>query len=257
MDIRKTAAPPQGLGAFASRDFRRYQMARMAVIIGAEAQTVAVAWQVYSITHRALDLGYTGLALFLPGLFFLLPAGHVADRYDRRQIILLCYSLQIICTGALLAIAVLGLHNVRLIYAVLFLIGTGRVVFRPGKLALIPHLVPEGHFVNAVTWGARDLPVRQHRRPGAGRIVVYLPVARLTEACLQGAGIVYIVTLAALVTFLVLVGSLSVRLGRMEHRDAIVEGGARRVPVCAAGRRFCSARFRSICSWCCSAGRRR
>jgi len=113
-------SPVRGLAAFASRDFRLYQMARMAVIIGAEAQTVAVAWQVYSITHRALDLGYTGLALFLPGLFFLLPAGHAADRYDRRQIILLCYALQILCTGALLAIAVTGMRNVHLIYAVLF-----------------------------------------------------------------------------------------------------------------------------------------
>jgi hypothetical protein len=56
--------------AFAFRDFRRYQMARVMAILGAEAQSVAVAWQVYSITHRALDLGYTGLALFLPGCFF-------------------------------------------------------------------------------------------------------------------------------------------------------------------------------------------
>ena len=60
--------PRRGLEAFASRDFRRYQLARVAVVLGAEAQSVAVAWQVYSITHRAIDLGYTGLALFLPGL---------------------------------------------------------------------------------------------------------------------------------------------------------------------------------------------
>ncbi len=58
--------------AFRSRDFRLYQAARVAVVTGAEAQAVAVAWQVYQITHSALDLGYTGLALFLPGLFFLL-----------------------------------------------------------------------------------------------------------------------------------------------------------------------------------------
>src|ERR1700729_3320210 len=116
----------RGMEAFASRDFTRYQFARAAVSLGAEAQSVAVAWQVYSITHRALDLGYTGLALFLPGLFFLIPSGHVADRYDRRKIILLCYSLQIICTSALLTIAVMGIRNVHLVYAVLFLIGTGR-----------------------------------------------------------------------------------------------------------------------------------
>src|SRR6516165_12287190 len=97
-------APRRGLEAFASRDFRRYQLARVMAILGAEAQAVAVAWQVYSITHRALDLGYTGLALFLPGLLFLLPAGHVADRFDRTRVILCCYGLQILCTGALLVL---------------------------------------------------------------------------------------------------------------------------------------------------------
>src|SRR5215471_2199486 len=90
--------------AFQSRDFRLYQAARLMVIIGAEAQSVAVAWQVYALTHSALDLGYTGLALFLPGLIFMLAAGHVADRYDRRGIILACYGLQAICTIVLLAL---------------------------------------------------------------------------------------------------------------------------------------------------------
>src|SRR5215831_20880887 len=108
--------PRRGLESFASRDFRRYQLARVAVILGAEAQAVAVAWQVYSITHRPLDLGYTGLALFLPGLFFLLPAGHVADRFDRRHVILCCYSLQVVCTIALLALAVLGTQHIFYIY---------------------------------------------------------------------------------------------------------------------------------------------
>jgi MFS family permease len=209
------ASPARGLAAFASRDFRRYQMARVAVIAGAEAQTVAVAWQVYSITHRALDLGYTGLALFLPGLFFLLPAGHVADRFDRRRIILLCYSLQIVCTSALLAIAVMGWHDVRLIYGVLLLIGTGRSFSGPASSALIPHLVPEGHFVNAVTWGAAIFQLANIGGPALGGILFTLPL----KGVLAGAGVVYIATLCSLVTFLVLIGSLSVRLGRMEHRD--------------------------------------
>src|SRR3954453_13851052 len=126
MDSPSTRPPRRGMEAFASHDFTRYQLARVAVILGAEAQGVAVAWQVSSITHRAIDLGYTGLALFLPGLFFLLPAGHVADRFDRRHVILVCYSLQMICTAALLAITVAGSHRIFPIYAVLFLVGTGR-----------------------------------------------------------------------------------------------------------------------------------
>src|SRR3974377_1124618 len=148
MDSPSTRPPRRGMEAFASRDFRRYQLARLAVILGAEAQALAVAWQVYSITHRAIDLGYTGLALFLPGLFFLLPAGHVADRFDRRRIILVCYSLQVLCTSSLLMLTRLDMRGFISIYAVLFLIGTGRAFSGPASSALIPHLVPEKHFVN-------------------------------------------------------------------------------------------------------------
>ena len=147
---KKTA---RGMEAFASRDFRLYQLARVSVILGAEAQSVAVAWQVYSITHRALDLGYTGLALFLPGLLFILPAGHVADRFDRRHVILVCYAIQVLCTTALLILTTSGLHRVGPIYLVLFFIGTARAFSGPASSALVPHLVPEEHFVNAVTWG--------------------------------------------------------------------------------------------------------
>ena len=216
MDGDSAKSGASGLAAFASRDFRRYQIARMAVIIGAEAQTVAVAWQVYSITHRALDLGYTGLALFLPNLLFLLPAGHVADRYDRRRIILLCYALQVLCTSALLATALLGSHNVLLIYTILFFIGTGRSFSAPASSALIPHLVPEGHFVNAVTWGAAIFQLANIAGPAIGGLLFTLPL----HAAIAGAGIVYIATLVSLVIFLGLIASLSVRLGRMEHRAA-------------------------------------
>src|SRR5579863_6075231 len=97
----EAGAPTGAVSAFLSRDFRLYQTARLLVILGAEAQSIAVAWQVYQITHSALDLGLTGLALFAPGLFFMLAAGHVADRYDRRWIILICYSVQALCTIAL------------------------------------------------------------------------------------------------------------------------------------------------------------
>ena len=182
---------------------------------------MAVAWQVYSITHRALDLGYTGLALFLPGLFFLLPAGHVADRFDRRQIILLCYSLQILCTGILLVLTRGGIHHVLPIYAVLFFIGTGRAFSGPASSALIPHLVPEKHFVNAVTWGGAIFQFANTLGPALGGLLFTLPLTRFVpDTRLEGAGIVYVFTLATLGWFLILVGSLRVRPGRMEYRSA-------------------------------------
>ncbi len=206
--------------AFASRDFRRYQMARGMAVLGAEAQSVAVAWQVYSITHRALDLGFTGLALFLPGLVFLLPAGHVADRFDRRQIILVCYGLQSLATAALLLLTRSASHTVYSIYAVLLVMGTGRAFSGPASSALIPHLVPEKHFVNAVTWGSAIFQFANVTGPALGGVLFTLPlVSWAPRAGLEGAGIVYLFTLSTLAWFLLLVGSLHVRPGRMEHRD--------------------------------------
>jgi len=213
--------PRRGLESFASRDFRRYQLARVMAILGSEAQSVAVAWQVYSITHRPLDLGYTGLALFLPGLLFLLPAGHVADRFDRRQVILICYSLQMLCSAGLLAITLHGAHRILPIYAVLFLIGTGRAFSGPASSALIPHLVPEQHFVNAVTWGGAIFQFANTTGPALGGILFTLPLVHfLPGVALEGAGIVYCFTLLALLWFIVLVSTLHARPGRMEHRAA-------------------------------------
>lgn len=213
-------APRRGLEAFASRDFRRYQLARVAVILGAEAQSVAVAWQVYSITHRAIDLGYTGLALFLPGLVFLLPAGHVADRFDRRRVIMACYALQCICTTALVVLARNNTQNILAIYSVLFFVGTGRAFSGPASSALIPHLVPETHFVNAVTWGGAIFQLANITGPALGGLLFTFPLTHfMPDSRLGGAGIVYVFALGTLGWFLVLVSTLRVRPGRMEHRD--------------------------------------
>jgi MFS family permease len=217
-----------GAAAFAYRDFRLYQMARALVIMGAEAQAVAVAWQVYLITHRAIDLGYTGLALFLPGLIFMLPAGHAADRFDRRAVILVCYSLQLVCTLTLFLFAFRGIHHILPIYAVLFFIGTGRAFSGPASSALVPHLVPKEHFVNAVTWGATIFQLANIAGPALGGILFTLPLAQWGLPHLAGAPVVFLCTLVTLLGFLALIGMLAVRPGRMEHRattfDILLEG---------------------------------
>ncbi len=208
--------------AFKSRDFRLYQVARLMVIVGAEAQAVAVAWQVYAITHSALDLGYTGLALFLPGLFLMLAAGHTADRYDRRKIILACYGLQMVCTVGLLWLSLSGetaLRGGRVwpIYAVLLGIGMGRAFSGPASSAMLPSLVPEEHFVNAVTWSATVYRTANMTGPAVGGILFTLPLAgALTR--FNGAGIVYAFTLAMLLGFIILVAMIRTPMLRAEKK---------------------------------------
>jgi MFS family permease len=207
--------------AFKSRDFRLYQSARLMVILGAEAQSVAVAWQVYALTHSALDLGYTGLALFLPGVFVMLAAGHAADRYDRRKIILLCYTLQAICTAALLwlSMSATALKGGRIwpIYAVLVGIGLGRAFSGPAASAMLPSLVPKEHFVNAVTWGATVYQIANMSGPAVGGILFTLPMAGVA-ARWNGAPVVYGFTLLMLLGFIVLVSMIRAKMVRTGNK---------------------------------------
>src|ERR1700758_2097560 len=85
-------------------DFTLYQIARFFIVAALEMQSVAVGWQVYEITHRALDLGLVGLAQFLPGILLFLVSGHASDRFDRRKVLSACYAGYALCSGLLLFI---------------------------------------------------------------------------------------------------------------------------------------------------------
>jgi MFS family permease len=212
--LRKPRRPLDSEGkegaAFSSRNFRRYQVARLLVILGAEAQSVAVAWQIYQLTHSALMLGYTGLALFLPGIFFVLPAGHAADRYDRKTIIIICYVIQAVCTGILLYLSLYGVSNVLWIYAILFFIGGGRAFSGPASSAIQPQLVPKNAFVNAMTWGSAIFQIANISGPAVGGLLFTI-VFTGAMAKWTGAPIVYAMTLITMVAFVLLVSTLRPR----------------------------------------------
>src|ERR1700758_1734460 len=143
-----------GLSAFRHLDFLLYQIERMFVVAGLEMRSVAVGWQVYEITRRPLDLGYVGLAQFLPNIFLFLVAGHAADRFNRKKLLLICNVGFAVCSALLIGITRIGPHSVRPIYAVLVLLGIMRAFNSPAGRALLPSLVPIGVFPNAVAWNS-------------------------------------------------------------------------------------------------------
>src|SRR6202140_2050164 len=88
--------------AFTYPSFGFYQLARFCIVLATEMQSVAVGWQVYEITKRPLDLGLVGLAQFLPGVLLFLVSGHVADRFNRRTVLLATYGGFALCSCLLL-----------------------------------------------------------------------------------------------------------------------------------------------------------
>ncbi len=160
-----------GRVAFTHPDFVSYTLARFFIVLSLEMLSVAVGWQVYEITHRPLDLGYVGLAQFLPGFALFLFAGHAADLFDRRRLLMWCYAGFALCSALLLLISWRAPQSVHLIYAVLVLLGAVRSFNFPASRAILPQLVPEEHFANAVAWNSSIFQIATIAGPALGGIV--------------------------------------------------------------------------------------
>src|ERR1700682_68507 len=163
-----------GRVAFTHPNFVSYTLARFFIVVALEMQSVAVGWQVYEITKRPLDLGYVGLAQFLPGFALFLFAGHPADLYDRRKLLMWCYAGFALCSALLLAINWRAPRSVHAIYVVLVLLGIFRCFNWPAGRALLPQLVPAEHFSNAVAWSASSFQIATIAGPAIGGIAYAL-----------------------------------------------------------------------------------
>jgi MFS family permease len=166
-----TDLPASGRAAFTSPDFVLYQVARFFIVLALEMQSVAVGWQVYEITRRPLDLGYVGLAQFLPGVLLFLLSGHAADRFNRRRLLMACYVGFAMCSAGLLAISHWQTGSVYPIYAVLVMLGVVRSFNGPVSRALLPQLVRMEHFQNAVAWNSGIFQAATIMGPAVGGLI--------------------------------------------------------------------------------------
>jgi MFS family permease len=175
------------LAAFTYRDFRFFQAGRFLLTIGIQMQSVAVGWHIYDITRRPLDLGYAGLAQFLPLVGLSLLAGHTADRFDRRRILLVCHAIIALSAAALATMAMLGTRDLVPMYAVLFMFGAVRAFIGPAAQSLLPHIVPEEVLPRAVAWSSTIWQLAAICGPALGGIVYAAkgPVAVYSSTCIM------------------------------------------------------------------------
>ncbi len=155
----------------ANRRYAFYLASRVSLIIATQMLSVAVGWQVYDITGRALALGFSGLALFLPGFLLALPGGHVADRYDRRKIILVCHVGVATCAAILASIAYRGTRTLLPIYLVLGLLGTIRAFSGAAGQAFMPSLVERRQLERAVAVGSSTWQLAMIAGPSIGGVL--------------------------------------------------------------------------------------
>jgi len=197
----QTETTSDARAAFRYPAFLKFQAARFFIVVATEMQAVAVGWQVYEITKRPLDLGLVGLAQFLPGIVLFLVSGHVADRFNRRNLLILCDVGFAICFALLLVITLRGAVSIAAVFAVLVLLGVVRSFNGPVSRAMLPHLVPPEHFAGSVAWASSIFQAATILGPILGGVIYAFargPVAVYVCAVLAaGAAIVLTLQLPA------------------------------------------------------------
>jgi MFS family permease len=193
---------PGAAGGFAvlkNRDFTLYMAARFCSSIAAQMVIMAVGWQVYHLTGHVLDLGLIGLSQFLPFLALSLFAGHAADQFDRRLIVLSCLCAYGICALLLLGFALSRLTSTLPIFAVLAVLGIARAFQMPAQQSFVPTLVPADALRNALAFNSSANQVATIAGPSVGGILYALssPAFGAVGGAVSVYGVAAILLLAA------------------------------------------------------------
>lgn len=194
------AAPSPGITPFAAlkyRDFATFAAARLCTTLSWQILGAAVGWQVWQLTHNPLSLAFVGLVQFLPFILLVLPAGQVADRTDRRLVLIAAYSVEALCGGMLLWFTLSAVSAVWPVFVAMTLFGAGRAFWMPTGQAITPNLVPPEAFPSAVAVNATLFQTGVIAGPAlGGLLLVWGPqAAYLTCVCLLTFAVILMTTM--------------------------------------------------------------
>ena len=199
--------------AFESLGFRFYLIGNFLSTIGTQMLSVAVGWEIYRRTGSAFALGMIGLTGALPVVVLAIPAGHLADRFSRRSILMVS---QLIAAGASVGLAWVSytVADVRWIFVLLLLLATARTFGWAARGAFMVNLVPQAHFNNAVTWNSSTFETASVTGPAiAGLLLVHHPY-----------WIIYAIDAASSVAFFLMLMPTPAARGHIGTRPAGFEG---------------------------------
>ena len=157
--------------ALRHRDFALYVSANFLTTIALQIQATALAFQIYAITDDMFQLGLVGLAEFLPAALLALPAGHLADRIDRRLLILIGVTAELFAALTLVFLASTDRISEVAILALALCFGIARAIATPAARALMPNLVAKEHLPSAVAWSSTSWQVATIAGPGLGGLL--------------------------------------------------------------------------------------
>jgi len=162
--------------ALSHPDFARYAYGRFAATLAWQMIDVVLGYQMWKLTRDEAYLGYIGLAQFLPFVVLLLPGGQIADRFDRRLIIALAYSLELLAAVALLVFTLSGRTEAYLLFFIAALLGVARSFWAPAGQAMVPNLVPKDLLSGAISFNTLIFTIATITGPALAGLTIILGI---------------------------------------------------------------------------------
>lgn len=160
--------------ALAHRNFRLYWTGQFSSVLAQYMEIVAQGWLVLQLTNSPLMLGLTGLAHAIPTIVLTLLGGVIADRTDRRRIMLVA---QAAAAGLFFTLATLITTERVLVWHIMvlaFVSGCLKAFDRPSRYAILTQMVPRGEIANAVALGSAVWQLNRLVGPSVAGMLIYL-----------------------------------------------------------------------------------
>ena len=180
------------------RDYRLLLIGRFITSFASEMLSFAIGWELWLRTHSAFALGMVGLVQVVPVILLSLPAGHVADQYNRKRIVVIAQLFLALCVIGLAWLSFTK-GSLTLIYVCLLGIGIARAFNDPAASTLLPQTIPPELFSRAATWNSSVWQVASITGPAlAGLLVGFFN----TVTFIYVFGAVAAITFCILITFI-------------------------------------------------------
>ena len=176
-------ADPRSPRLIEHRPFVLFWFVRLTATVGYHMAAIAIGWKVYELTGDPLDLGLIGLIQFVPAVVLTLPVGHVADRYDRRRIVIITQGAYAVAALTLLYGFLAGALTREILFAIVFVIGCARTFELTTTSALVPATVPAALIPRATAAWASANQAAVISGPALGGLIYAFSPALVAGLC--------------------------------------------------------------------------
>jgi len=177
-DFKSEAVKTDPYIAMRFPEFRSYIVMRFLFTFAYQVQAVVIGWHIYQLTKDPLSLGLIGLAEAIPSIMVTLYGGYIADKSDKKKLLIWIIGSMLCCSAVLTVITTDDVFRligqtpvIIIIYVMIFFIGITRGFYSPTAFALMAQIIPKEHYANSSTWNSGSWQIASIMGPAVGGLL--------------------------------------------------------------------------------------